>query len=181
MGQIDDEAENLGFQQGFERGMKEGRAAAEQELATLRQSMQQSVQDLASAGARLSDEQVAGLANVAHGICRKVVERELSTRPEIFVDFMQRAVAQLDTGTVTVHVNPDDETWLSQALTQGQTQGQTQGMQVIADPEIPLGACSVRTPECTADFDPMAVINELFAAATASDVSTIPGSEEVEQ
>ncbi|MFW6094766.1 MAG: FliH/SctL family protein [Pseudomonadota bacterium] len=155
--EVEREARERGHREGYERGLDEGRRELAAELSALRGRLEESLRALDELRRETRDRDAAGLADAAHALCRRVVGCELRTSPETFEHVLNEGLARLETGTESaeVHLNPQDHAWLQAA-----------GLDAVPmhpDPEVPPCGISIRVAACAAEFDPMAVMDEVFA------------------
>ncbi len=153
---VEAEASARGHAEGFERGLEEGRRAAEAEVAAMRERLQEGLQSLDAALQQLRQRELADLAAVAHALCRRVVGVELSTSPDTFEHVLNEGLARLDAGAegAEVHLNPDDYARLQP--------GYHGAIPMHPDPQVSACGLSVRVASRAADFDPVALVDSLF-------------------
>ncbi len=139
------EAEN-----GYETGKAAGLAAAAEEIRALKERLGTSIRTLEQTRIKVDSQQQQQLVELAHAICSKVLDIELTTDVRVFETFVRVGIERLDASaeTVRVHVNPQDHAWLNANIP---------GITVDADDAVAEGGCSVRTERRSVDFDPYAL------------------------
>lgn len=144
------------FENGYEAGKTAGLAAAADEIRALKERLGASIRMLEQTRIKIDTQQQQQLVELAHAICGKVLDIELSTDLRVFETFVRAAVEHLDatSETVRVHVNPKDVEWLNATFP---------GIVIEADDGVAQGGCSVRTEQRSVDFDPYGLLDELFA------------------
>lgn len=141
---------------GLEQGRAEGRRAVEAELPRLRSQLKAALDTLDSSVHRYRSQQTDTLARVVHALCRQVLGTELRTSQDALEHILSECMGRLDgqAGEAEVHLHPDDH-----AALQPHYSGE---LTLIADPDVPACGLSVRLPGQAADFDPVALVDELF-------------------
>ncbi len=144
------------YEDGYAAGHAAGLAAAADELRALRERFAASIRAMEQARIKVDAQQQQRLVDLAHAICSKVLDLELTTTLDVFETFVRAGLEHLDAAApnVRVHVNPADLAWLN---------AQLDGIVVEADPSVPEGGVSVRTDERSVDFDPHGLLDERFA------------------
>lgn len=144
---------------GLEQGRAEGRRLVEAELPALRQQLQSAIAQVEESVAAFRDRQSATLAAAVHAVCCRLLGVELRSNRQAVEHVLEECLARLDSqgGEAEVHLHPDDH-----AAIQGAYEGT---LTLIADPDVPVCGISLRLPTQAADFDPMALIDELFEDA----------------
>lgn len=144
------------FEKGYDAGRTEGLNAAAEEIRVLRERLMTSIRTLDQTRIKADAGQQQRLVDLAHAICSKVLDLELTTTLSVFEAFVRAGLERLDStaANVRVHVNPTDATWLHARL---------EGIEIEGDEAVPEGGCSVRTDERSVDFDPYGLLDELYA------------------
>lgn len=151
------QAAQVEFETGYETGHAAGLAAAADEVRALKDRLAASIRTLEQARIKVDAQQQQRLVDLAHAICSKVLDRELTTTLDVFEAFVRAGLEHLDAAApnVRVHVNPNDSAWL---------RAQLDGIAVEADETVAEGGVSVRTDERSVDFDPYGLLDERFSA-----------------
>lgn len=154
--ELREQAAAEGRNAGLEQGRAEGRRVVEAELPNLRRQLKAALDSLDGSVQRYRTQQTDTLARVVHALCRQVLGTELRTNQQALEHILSECMARLDgqAGEAEVHLHPDDH-----AALQSQYSGE---LILIADTEVPACGLSVRLPGQAADFDPVALVDELF-------------------
>jgi len=144
------------YERGFDAGRAAGLAAAAEEIRVLKDRLVAGVRALEQTRLKLDAEQQSRLSELAHAVCSKVLDIELTTQRHIFDAFVRAGIERLDASaaTVRVHVNPADRPLFEPPL---------DGVVVEADQTVPEGGCSIRTDERRVDYDPYGALDQIFA------------------
>jgi flagellar assembly protein FliH len=150
------QAAKVEYEAGYDAGHAAGLAAAAAEVRALKERLASSVRAMEQARLKVDAEQQQRLIDLAHAICSKVLDHELTTTRDVFESFVRTGLEHLDAAApnVRVHVNPADVEWLNAPL---------EGIVIEADATVAVGGISVRTEERSVDFDPHALLDERFA------------------
>jgi flagellar biosynthesis/type III secretory pathway protein FliH len=140
---------------GYDAGHAAGLAAAAAEIKTLKERLVASVRAVEQTRTKIDAEQQARLTELAHAVCSKILDIELTTDRRVFDAFVHAGIAHLDASaaTVRVHVNPTDHPLFEPPL---------DGIVVEADATVPEGGCSIRTDERRVDYDPYGLLDQVF-------------------
>jgi flagellar assembly protein FliH len=139
------------WEDGFQRGLDAGKAAAiEQQKPQLQAQQQrverlQSILDLLTRPLAELDEAVEReLAALACAIARHVVRRELRADPAQVIATVREAVSLLPISVrdVRVHLHPDDAAIVRARLAEPQSEG---AWTIVEDPVLERGGCRVAT------------------------------------
>jgi flagellar biosynthesis/type III secretory pathway protein FliH len=144
------------FESGYDAGHAAGLAAAANEVRALKERLAASIGAMEQTRIKVDAQQQQRLVDLAHAICSKVLDLELTTTLNVFEAFVRTGLEHLDASAaaVRVHVNPADAAWLN---------AQIDGIIVEADETVAEGGVSIRTDERSVDFDPYALLDERFA------------------
>lgn len=161
-------------QEGFQRGLDEGREAARRErdaqaarLAQLFNALARPLQDV---DAQLECE----LAELAALIAERTVRRQLELHPDLLVGLVHEAMEHLPaaSGHVTITVHPDDATMLRSAL----DPDQERPWHVAEDASLLPGDCRIATTASRIDLRTdtrlAALIDALLPAAEQHGTAT---------
>jgi flagellar biosynthesis/type III secretory pathway protein FliH len=160
---------------GYDAGRAAGLAAAADEIRALKERLAASVRAIEQTRVKIDAEQQRRLTELAHAVCTKVLDIELTTQRHVFEAFVRAGIEHLDAtaATVSVHVNPTDKHFLEAALDGASPPlngtpaiGASLPLDRIvveADPMVPEGGCSIRTDERRVDYDPYGVLDQIFA------------------
>jgi flagellar assembly protein FliH len=145
------------WQTGYDAGLAQGRAAAQQEQAARLRTLEQQVArldailvTLARPLAELDDAVERELAELACAIARQVVRRELRTEPAHVIGAIREAVALLPSTArdVRVLLHPEDAALVRERLGEG---GAGRAWSITEDPMMGRGGCRVVTENSTVD------------------------------
>jgi len=144
------------YELGYDAGRTAGLAAAADEIKALKERLAASIRAVEQTRVKIDAEQRTRLTELAHAVCSKVLDVELTTDRRVFDAFVRAGIEHLDAtaATVRVHVNPIDQRLFEPPL---------EGVVVEADPAVPEGGCSIRTDERRVDYDPYGLLDEIFA------------------
>jgi len=140
----------------YERGLREGRSRALEELAARGEQALQSVALAAQALAGLQQEFGTQLEDDLHalslGVAREIVQREIALDPTIVRNLVRRAVDLVSgESTFEVHLHPEDLAALQDQLEMFDATGEAFQIQWIADDRLGRGDCEVETPQRIVD------------------------------
>lgn len=123
-----DEAHRLGY--------AEGRGQAQAEAARLAALFKQLEGALAEFDQQVGDELLA----LAIEIARRVVEQSIAAKPEIILDVVRHALAELPHQHANVHLNPEDATLIRNLLGDQLSHA---GHRIHEDASVARGGCLV--------------------------------------
>lgn len=140
------EAYEEGYKEGREAGLKDGQAEVRRQtalLAKLLGSLERPFRDLDS---EVEEE----LLQLAIGIARQLVRRELKSDPGQVIAVVQEAIAALPVASrhVRVHLHPDDVRLVGEIL---QTSEGERHWALVEDPTLARGDCRVLTENSQVD------------------------------
>ncbi len=120
--------------EGYDAGYAAGQAAAQAEAKRLSSAAAQLDEALAEFDQQVADELLA----LATEIARQVVRGEVTARPDIIVQVVQEALAQLPHQHATIFLNPDDasliRSYMGDALSHA-------GHRLLEDSRLTRGDC----------------------------------------
>jgi flagellar assembly protein FliH len=157
MEQIQKEA----YDEGFAQGLKEGRAAADQELARLRQQVDGLASAIGSVRDEIDQRVLDELSALAIAIARQLVRRQLHTDPGEIIHFVQEAINALPTASrdVKVRLHPEDMDLVRRSL----GTDHLEGTMFVEDVSLSRGDCRVHTDISTVDGSLDARLNAVVA------------------
>ncbi len=135
-----------GFAQGRQEALVTGRQALQGQVATLQQLMQ----SLATPFTELDETVESELLSLAMLVAKQVIRRELSTEPELVLNIVREAVAQLPVASrfVSLQLHPEDARLVREHLSVPLEEGQ---WQIVEDAAITRGSCIVTTEHARID------------------------------
>ena len=139
--------EQLAYERGLADGGRTARDEHERALRALRESAVTLTRALRQARAAWLDELEANLHALAVTTARRIIDREVTTAPEIVAQLVRQAMALVDVpDAVTVRVNPA-EVAAVEALRHGPDDGGgLPSFTLVGDASITRGGCVVETP-----------------------------------
>lgn len=132
-----------GRRQGHAEGLAQGKIEIDRSLARFSQLLG----ELEAPLAQQSEQLEQCLLNLVTSLAQAVTGHELGSQPQLILQSVQEALAQLPSegGAVRIHVNPEDEVLL-QPLAQARDQ-----CELVPDAAISPGGCVVKTANCQVD------------------------------
>ena len=98
------QARTSGHETGYKEGYKEGQARAKDESGRIGRAATKLDGALSALESGVADE----LLKLAIELARQVVRREIAARPEMLLDVVREALAQLPHQHAAIYLNPDD-------------------------------------------------------------------------
>lgn len=132
----------------YERGARDGRAAAERELAELGRGLDEAIREVALFRAALRERCHAELLDLALEVARRMLDRELEAHPEHWIPLIRAGVQRaLDRERVRIRVAPPLHGYLRERVAElhAELDG-VKELEVVADPTLPATGCVVETP-----------------------------------
>lgn len=147
--QIEDDAYQAGWQQGFTEGGEQAR----QEHTGLLTEARKTLEDAADERDKIIRGAEDEIAQLAVAVARKIIFREMSSDQSIIGDIVTEAIKKVtDREEITVKVNPAD---LDQVLgRQDELTGTVKGirkLKIMADNAVSQGGCFIETSNGTVD------------------------------
>jgi len=129
------------------RGFAEGRAAAEGELAQLVHALGEAIREVARFRRTLLERYQGELLDLALGVARKVVDRELEQHPEHWVGLIRSGVQRaLDRDHVRIRVGPPLHAYLRDHLAELRAElDGVKDLELLEDPALGATGCVVET------------------------------------
>jgi flagellar assembly protein FliH len=98
-----------GEAKGLEQGMRAGTEAAENQLSPLLDSLRQAIAEMNALRRRTCTSLEAELVQLALGVARKIVGREVDTNPDRIAYIIRLALSRVENAThITIRLNPSD-------------------------------------------------------------------------
>jgi flagellar assembly protein FliH len=123
-------------EEGHRVGYAEGRQQAQTEAVRLAALAKQLDTALTEFDLQVSDELLA----LAIEIARRIVEHNLAVKPEIILDVVRHALAELPHQHASVHLNPDDAALIRTLLGEQLAHA---GHRILEDPLLSRGGCLI--------------------------------------
>ncbi|MFA5627383.1 MAG: flagellar assembly protein FliH [Thiohalomonadaceae bacterium] len=166
-----EEIRSAAQREGFEKGHKEGLAAAANEIHTSTQNLQKIIQSfsqpLEDVDARVEQE----LLTLVIAVARQLIRRELKTDPGQIVGVVREALQVLPAATrkTRVYLHPEDAVLLRESL----AAGDEASWRIIEDVSLTRGGCRIQTEhssiDATVEKRIAAIANHLLGSERASD------------
>lgn len=140
----------------FARGVAQGRLEAEQDVVAERERLAGTIQDLAALRPRVIETAERDVMQLAVGMARRVLHREVQLDPDILLAMARVALVRLGHRVVaTAHLHPDD---LAAIERPGVA---IDGLTLRADPDLPRGGCRLVSDAGEIDLGVDAQMSEL--------------------
>jgi flagellar assembly protein FliH len=135
--------ERQAFQAGYELGREEMRS----QIESIGESFAKSLEELAAFRSRLRAHYERELLELALGVARKVVQRELAERPEIWLGMIRHAVRHaVDRERITVRVPARLLAFLKGALPELRASlEEVKEFELVEDPALGEGGCIIES------------------------------------
>lgn len=137
------------------RGRSEGQREAERQLATERDRLAQTIACVSGLRQRVLAEAERDVAQLAVGMARRILHREVQLDPDILLAMARVALGRLgDRVAATVHLHPADHIALSGRCSEGT-------LVLASDPDLLRGGCRVSSASGEIDLGIDAQVTEL--------------------
>ncbi len=173
------QAYDEGFASGHGEGYRQGEQLAASEAAQRAEVLNGVLRDLTQPLARLDDELIEGVADLALLIARHLVRRELRAAPGEVVGVVRETLKHLPLASraTTIRLNPDDLDLVRNALSLGDEPG---SWRLEPDPLVARGGCIVDTEtsriDATVETRLAAIASKMFGGEREGDRDAGPGS-----
>ncbi|MDD3581713.1 MAG: FliH/SctL family protein [Desulfobacca sp.] len=105
--------EQEAYEQGFAQGLQKGQEVGEQELTQVIEHFQALMAELANQQQELCAKQEQDLIHLILVIARKIIEMEISLRPQLILQVLHSTWQYLsDTESCRIRLSPQDHEWL---------------------------------------------------------------------
>jgi flagellar biosynthesis/type III secretory pathway protein FliH len=189
--QLVEGADERGYDQGYQRGYDEGLAQGQEagraealeqtnaQLQQLQQAWLQAIQQWEADSRQLQQQARDGVVELAIGLARKVIHREIATDPGVIRDQLAHGLSPVMRPLeVTVHLHPEDRPTVEAALPELTQQfAQVQQLHLIEDEQLQRGGCRLSYGQGEIDLTLDKQLDRLVAAirpdasATQADAS----------
>jgi flagellar assembly protein FliH len=134
-----------GMRDAYQRGLREGEAAAAQKMAeqmrTKVEQLGRSIEQLALHRTKVQREAEPELVRLALAIARRIVRRELSVDPDSLLGLLKAGLEKIELAEAhRVRVHPEHATIVARLL-----EGAARPVEVAADAGLPVGAVIFET------------------------------------
>lgn len=158
------------FKSGYEEGRREALMAGQREAENLLNEARSVLAQLLSARDAAFERWRNVLVDISLGVARKVIGREVSTRPEVVLDMLKRALAQTREGDeLVIRLNPDDvriaEESLDGLLTNGADPSR---LKIVGDRNIERGGAIIESSHGTVDATIPTIMERVGSAVRKS-------------
>jgi flagellar assembly protein FliH len=134
-------------QAAYARGLQEGRAQAEAEVAQVVQGLGEAIAELTRFRRSMLERYQTELLDLALEVARKVVDRELEQHPEHWIGIIREGVQRaVDRDHIRIRVASPLHAFLRTHL--GDLRGELEGvkeLELLEDPALPATGCIVET------------------------------------
>lgn len=138
------------------QGVAHGRELAERGFAEERVRLLSTVHDIAALRRRVLGAAEHDVMQLAVGMARRVLHREVQLEPDILLSMAHVALGRLgDRPVATVHLHPED------LATINQQRMVTEGITLVADQDVPRGGCRIVSSSGEIDLGVDAQMTEL--------------------
>jgi len=151
----------LVIDEAYQRGLADGRRAAEEQVAADRARLADTIAAITGLRRHVLSAAEHDVAQLAAGIARRILHREVQLDADILVAMAHVAVGRLgDRVTATVHLHPADLAAIVARGTAGAT-GDTDSLVLREDASLPRGGCRVESSAGEIDLGVDAQVTEL--------------------
>ncbi len=135
----------------YQRGMKEGEAAANQKMAAQVQAkieqLGRAIEQLATHRLKIQREAEPELVRLALAVARRILRRELTVDPESLLGLLKAGLEKIESAdTHRVRVHPEHVDVLRRML-----EGAARPIEIAADPSLPVGGVIFETSHGSVD------------------------------
>jgi flagellar assembly protein FliH len=135
--------EREAFGKGFAQGERAGAENAGQRGEAMLHRLTQTLDELTSVRAEMIRQTERQMVQLALGIARRIVQREISLDPDLLLAMARVALERLgDTARVTVRLHPEDYAAAGAARVAEMT---SSNVTIVADTRLSRGACRVES------------------------------------
>ena len=157
--------EHQAFHEGYTRGQRTADEEMERRLEDIQQQLRATIEEIGTLAPQTMRRADREMIHLAVAMAEKIVRREVRAEPSVLVDMARAAIDRLgERITAVIHLNPVD---LDAIVNDGS--GRIGTLDVVADPELPRGGCTIRTNLGAIDAGIDAQMRELLRAMLAGD------------
>lgn len=152
--QIRQQAYQEGQQQSVREAEQLARQLLDQRLATLYPALESTLAEVRDLRDQWLNQWEADLLALACGIAERLIQRELTQRPEIRDTWIREALELASApGPMRLHLNPNDLEGLAESAADfKQKFEQLAPTELVADEQVPAGECRVTTEDAEVDM-----------------------------
>jgi flagellar assembly protein FliH len=157
-----EEIERQAREEGYRKGLEEGRKAAQDALACEVQAMQRVLASLVPSVEQLDAELQDELLTLAMAVARQLVRRELRTDPGQIVGVVREALGVLPSSgrRIRLHLHPEDARIVREAMHVSELD---QPWQIFEDPTLSRGGARLETETSRVDATLETRLNAVIA------------------
>ena len=131
----------------YQRGVKDGEAAASEQVRGKVEQLARSIEQLALHRAKIQREAEPELVKLSLAIARRILRRELSVDPESLLGLLKAGLEKIESSeTHRVRVHPEHAKVLAKLLA-----GAARPVDIVADPGLAVGAVIFETSRGSLD------------------------------
>lgn len=166
-----EEIQDRAQQEGFQQGLQEGRDAGLNEFRERIRMLEELLQSLDEPFRQLDQSVEQQLAELAMLVARQLVRRELKTEPEQIISVVREALTALPVAArdVRLALHPEDAALIRETLSIG---ADDQHIQLVEDPVLGRGGCKVLTDTSQIDASVESRLNAIIAKVLGGQRST---------
>ena len=172
--------EREAFGKGFAQGERAGGEAAGQRGEAMLHRLTQTLDELTNVRAEMIRQTERQMVQLALGIARRIVQREVSLDPDLLLAMARVALERLgDTARVTVRLHPEDYAAAGAARVSAMT---SSNVTIVADARLSRGGCRVESDMGLLELGIDAQLQEVGRALLGAEVAqAVPAMAIVEQ
>ena len=144
------ELQKQAYDEAYEKGMADGIAAGQKEIAERAARYDQLLQALCEPFDQLDDSVESQLVELTIALVKQLFRREIKLDPSHVIGVVREAIQALPVASrnIEVHLHPDDATLIRESL--APSEGET-AWRVVEDPLMSRGGCRVTTDAAQID------------------------------
>lgn len=160
------------YDEGFERGRKDGMIAGQSEVQVLQRRMSALLQTLATPLEDLDDEIIQQLVILAVTVARQIIRRELSIEPDQVVAVVREALNALPAAArdVRISLRPEDAALIRENLSLNDVTDLP--WRLVEDPAIAHGDCRIQAENSTIDASVEKRLNQVITGLLGGERDT---------
>lgn len=141
-----EEIESQAYSMGFDQGKKDGEEIGRKQYLAVAQRFERLISRISEGAEALLPQYESQMIEVAMSAARHIVDREITTSPEIVTESIRAAMEQVVEGSaVHLHLNPADIDALEDEIREKFVVPGRQGLDIVSDPRIERGGCLIET------------------------------------
>ncbi len=141
-----EELESQAYEKGFEQGQKDGKELGSKQFEAMAQRLDRLISNLQNQGKNLGKKYEAQIVNLSILMASRMVNHELSIKPELVVSIVKRALRHVVEGTsLKLHLNPADAELIEKRFMDRLSPPGKHKIELVTDPKITRGGCLLET------------------------------------